>query len=234
VTVPEYDVEFLGAEKCGEDILIARFERPVGYEFAPGQWFTLRLQTEAGSQTRTFSHCSAPRDDQLEMATRLSGSAFKIALARLSRGDVVRIAGPGGRLALPDGAPKVVFLAGGVGITPIRSMLRDAVQRDRRFTDAALFYGNRDAGCSPFLAEFEQMGSHGVRVVVCYERPPEGWLGESGFITAEIVRRHLDPSQGQLFVVTGPPAMVEAMEQVLDDLGVADERRLVERFGSAR
>lgn len=232
--MPEHDVKFLGAKKCGEDILIARFQRPAGYEFAPGQWFTLRLETDSGPQTRTFSHCSAPRDDQLEMATRLSGSAFKVALAALRRGDIVRIAGPGGRLALPDETARVAFLAGGVGITPIRSILRDAAQHERGFTDAVLFYGNRDESCAPFLAEFEEMEGLGVRVVACYERPPDGWLGESGFITAEMVRRHLDPAEGHLFVVTGPPVMVEAMERVLGELGVADERRLVERFGTAQ
>lgn len=227
-----YDVTFLGAEMCGEDVLMARLQRPEGYEFAAGQWFTLRLETASGPQSKTFSHCSAPQDLELEMATRLSGSAFKNALAALPAGAPVHIAGPGGSFGLPPTTQRVVFLAGGVGITPVRSILRDAVRSGRRFTEAVLLYGNRDGSCVPFADEFQAMGDEGIRTVVCYERPPDGWRGESGFITAQTVRRHLDPSQGHLFVVTGPPPMVAAMERVLDALRVPSSRRLVERFGS--
>lgn len=227
-----YDVAFLGRSDCGGDIATMRFGRPDGYAFSAGQWFTLRLDTADGSHTETFSHCSAPSDPDLEMTTRLSCSPFKIALAGLAPGARVHIAGPGGHLSLSDHITRVAILVGGVGITPIRSILRDAVARGRRFEDALLLYGNRDESCAPFLGEFEAMGDIGVRVVVCYERPPARWAGESGFITAEMVRRHFDMCDERPFVVTGPPAMVSAMELVLDTLEIPDSRRVVERFGS--
>jgi ferredoxin-NADP reductase len=225
-----HTVALISQQACGADIRILRFERPSQYLFRPGQWFTLSLQTAEGVITETFSHCSAPGDPYLEMATRLSGSAFKQALAALANGDEVRIAGPGGRLALPKDTARVAFLVGGVGITPVRSMLRHAMQTGSAFTDALLVYGNRDESCAPFLDEFEAMASVGVRVVVCYERPSVGWEGESGFITQDTVRRHMDPGDGRLFVVTGPPVMVAAMESVLGNLAVPPERRLIERF----
>ncbi len=103
--------------------------------------------------------------------------------------------GPGGRLALPADATRVAFLVGGVGITPVRSMLRDAVVQGRRFDDALLFYGNRDDSCVPFEEEFEAMADIGVRTVLCFEHPPIGWQGDSGFITAEMVGRLLTPEQ---------------------------------------
>jgi ferredoxin-NADP reductase len=218
---------------CGADIRILRFERPPGYAFRPGQWFTLSLETTQGTQTKTFSHCTAPQDPYIEMATRMSDSVFKQALDALEPGATVRIAGPGGRLHLPEEARRVTFLAGGVGITPVRSILRDAVQREYEFDDALLLYGNRDESCTPFLGELEAMRGIGVRVVVCYERPSVGWQGESGFITEDTIRRHMDPSDGRLFVVTGPPPMVGAMESVLSNLAVPPERWLVERFSGA-
>jgi ferredoxin-NADP reductase len=226
-----YDVRFLERFECGSDIETLRFERPEGYSFSPGQWFTLRLETDDGPHTETFSHCSAPSDGYLELTTRISGSAFKRALAQLARGTIAHIAGPGGHLSLPDGIARVAFLIGGVGITPIRSILRDAAARGRTFEDALLLYGNRDDSCVPFLGELESMGAIGVRVVACYERPPSGWAGESGLITAETVRRCLPADDGRPYVVTGPPAMVSAMERVLDDLSVPAPQRVIERFG---
>ena len=213
-----FEVEFLEYNTCGADIRTLRFTRPAGYIFKPGQWFTLTLNTSQGLHTETFSHCSAPGDSYLDLTTRISGSPFKQALASLEPGARVPLRGPGGRLSIAEQVRRVVFLAGGVGITPIRSILRDAGQRGRTFDDALLLYGNRDESCAPFLGEFEALGGIGLRVVVCYERPPVGWLGESGFITAE----------------TGPPAMVDAMGRVLDDLAVTEERRLIERFTTGK
>ena len=227
-----YDVAFLARTDCGTEIATMRFERPLDYVFAPGQWFTLRLSPPDGPIAETFSHCSAPGDAYLEITTRLSASPFKRSLAALQPGEVVHIAGPGGRLSLPDSVSRVAFLIGGVGITPVRSILRDAAARGRRFDDALLLYGNRDESCVPFVDEFEAMGDIGVRVVPCYERPSEEWDGERGFVTAEMVRRHMPVGDGRPFVVTGPPPMVSAMEIVLDELAIPTAERIIERFGS--
>jgi glycine betaine catabolism B len=226
------EVRFSERFMCGADVATFRFERPAGYAFSPGQYLSLRVDTAEGPQAKPFSICSAPGDDYLEITTRLSGSAYKNGLLALEPGVLVHVSGAAGHLGVPEGATQVAFLVGGVGITPVRSILRDAVQRSRRFDDAFLMYGNRDETCVPFGDEFAEMGAIGVRTVVCYEHPPEGWTGESGFITAEMVRRYVDPAGDRRpFVVAGPPPMVAAMERVLDDLGIEDERRLVERFG---
>jgi ferredoxin-NADP reductase len=227
-----YEVAFLGVERCGTDIWSLRLERPGGYEFEAGQWFRLTLQTTDGPVAETFSHCSAPSDPYLELTTRRSGSPFKQALEGLSPGDRVRIAGPGGRLRVADDVGRVAFLIGGIGITPVRGILRDAASRNRHFDDALLLYGNRDETCVPFIGELSKLGGIGVRVVVAYEHPPLEWTGETGFITAEMVRRHMGADDGRPFVVAGPPAMVSAMEAVLDGLGVPAGRRMVERFTS--
>lgn len=226
-----HEVRLVGREPCGEDILTLRFSRPEGYEFTAGQWFTLTIETDEGSETKTFSHCSAPADDYLETTTRLSSSAFKTALARMMPGARAQIAGPGGRLTLSPDADRLCFLVGGTGITPVRSILRDAMQHDRMFADALLLYGNRDESCVPFAEEFARMSTHGVRLELCFEKPPVDWQGEAGFITADTVRRHLDDVHATPFFVAGPPLMVAAMERVLDDLEVSAALRHIERFG---
>lgn len=228
-----YQVEFLGKQSCDESVVTLRFSRPEGYSFRAGQWFRLFLQTADGELAETFSQCAAPGDEELEMTTRLSGSAFKIALAALERGAVMSISAPGGRLAIPEGARRVCFLVGGVGITPVHSMLRDAQQGGRTFDDALLFYGNRDERCAPFAGEFQSMAAIGVRTVLCFEHASESWKGERGFITVETVARHLDPRDGRPFLVAGPPVMVEVMQRILDELGVPESDRIVEHFGAA-
>ena len=89
------------------------------------------------------------------------------------------------------------MLVGGTGITPVRSVLRDALQRGRRFSEAVVFYGNRDLSCEPYLDELAAMGGIGVRLVRVLEHPGPEWEGESGFIGAELVKRHADIRDGR-------------------------------------
>ena len=215
------------------DVVSFRFEKPAGHVFKAGQWFRLTLDAPSDTQlTETFSYSSAPHDSVIELTTRISGSAFKTALDALEPGRSVHIVGPGGRLAISDDLQRVVFLTGGTGITPVRSILRDAAARGRGFDDALVLYGNRDETCVPFGAELAEMADIGVRLVLCYERASDTWQGERGFITAETVLRHA-AVDSRPFVVTGPPVMVGAMERVLDELSVPPEHRLVERYGPA-
>jgi len=229
---PRYSVELLEREACGGDVVTFRFARPKELSFCAGQWISLELIVDGRPNAETFTICSAPVDDFLEVTTRLSGSAYKNALNRLNAGDSAFVIGPGGRLALPTGASRLAFLVGGVGITPVRSMLRQACAEGVRFDDAVVFFANRDVSCVPFQRELEAMGAHGVRTVLCLEHPPTDWEGESGFITAQTVRRHLPVDDARPYIVTGPPPMVAAMEGVLDDLAVPESLRIIERFGA--
>ena len=231
--IRNHDSRLLSRVPCGAEVASFRFARPDGYEFTAGQWMRLTLRTDDGPETKTFTHSSAPADPYLEITTRLSGSPFKQALAGLAEGDAVEISGPGGRLSLPEGASRVVFLVGGVGVTPARSLLRDAGQSGRRFDDALVIFGNRDQTCAPYLEELAALEDIGVRIVPVFESAGPEWAGERGLVSAELVRRHVDPADGRPFVVAGPPMMVEAMEAVLDELGIDSKRRIIERFGAS-
>jgi ferredoxin-NADP reductase len=219
-------------ERCAADVVLVRLARPEAYTSRAGQWFRLTLDTAEGVETKTFTNAAAPSDGWLEIATRISGSAFKARLERLGVGDEVAIVGPGGRLSLAPEERRVAFLVGGVGITPARSILRDATQHRRSFDDALVVYGSRDTTCIPYLEELHAMSSAGVRVVTVLEHPPTGWHGERGFVTAELVDRHGDICDGRPVFVSGPPPMVEAMQSVLDELGVEPGRRRIEWFGA--
>ncbi|MDH4139749.1 MAG: FAD-dependent oxidoreductase [Coriobacteriia bacterium] len=226
-----HSVRLLRREDICDDVALFSFSRPKEYAFAAGQYLRLHLEPSEGPSAKPFSHCSAPGDEAIEITTRLSGSPFKRALAGLQPGGGVRVSGPMGHFLLPDPPPKVVFLVGGIGITPVRSMIRDAVARSNGL-DAVLVYGNRSPACVPFRSEFEGLEEYGIRVLHVFEQAGEDWRGETGFISAAVVRNGVPDSASRLFVTAGPPVMVEAMEMVLNQLSVDEERRLVERFGT--
>lgn len=225
-----FAVRLLERRECGRGIVVVRWSRPAGYEFLPGQYFMLRLQTAEGLLAKPFSFASAPGDPYVEMATRVSSSAFKQALIALPVAGDAEISAAAGGLVLPEGTLNVGVLVGGVGITPVRSILRDAMQRGTGL-DVVLVYGNRDESCMPFAAELDAMAPHGVRVEHVLERASTSWAGHTGLISADLAHRLIPDAGQRLFVVAGPPAMVAAMEAVLDALGVEPQRRLIERFG---
>jgi len=228
-------VTFVGSERTCSSTASFLFTRPEGYTFQPGQYMSLTLQTREGEQTKQFSHCDSPADDEARILTRLTGSAFKEALLALRPTDEVEVSGPFGRLLLPPGVTKAAFLVGGVGVGPARCMVRDAAQRGTGLT-ALVFDGNLDETCVPFKDEFDgyERDDPRVRFVHVLEKPSEAWTGERGYITADLVRRHCDPADGWHWFVTGPPAMVTAMRQVLKDLAVPAARSSFELFAGYR
>jgi ferredoxin-NADP reductase len=192
----EYTVAFREHIPCGESVGTFRFDKPDGYEFSAGEFFSLALETREGTP-----------------------------------GTEVHIAGPRGRLKLDESVRRVAFLVGGIGVTPARSIVRDAVQR-RSGLEIALFYGNQDERCIPFREEFAgyEREHPEIRVIDVLFDPPEGWPGETGFITAEVVRRHVDALDGWHWVVAGPPPMIEPMKAVLAELAIPAERVSLESF----
>lgn len=222
-------IAYTGSSACGAGVLTCAFEKPEGYEFVPGQYFMLELETSEGPVAKPFSHAAAPHDDWIEITTHLSGSPFKQALLGLEPGDEVWAGDAAGRLVLPVPPPDVVFLIGGVGITPVRSMVRHAVRQKAGLT-AIVLYGNRSAECIPYREELDSYASEGIDCIHVLERPPADWSGASGLITPELVAERVADIADRLFVTAGPPGMVAAMEACMDDLGIDASSRLVERF----
>jgi ferredoxin-NADP reductase len=213
-----------------------RFSRPVNYRFEAGQYFTVTIPSPAGPLEHTFSHCDSPTENFVELTTRLTGSDFKNALDALPLGAEAEFQGPMGRFVFRYEAPRIAFLTGGVGITPIRSMLRyladtggagrtegqELVLLYGCMTEDAVVYGDQ-------LDEFAKT-IPGLRVVLVVTEPTERWQGYRGFITADILRAELaDPAVWTYYIV-GPPPMVTAMEKILGVLEIPEAQVLVESF----
>lgn len=215
------------------DLASFRFAKPEGFSYQAGQWFTITIPSPSGPMSKPFTYSSSPTEPFLQLTTRLSGSDFKNALDALTPGTEVTMQGVFGNFTLKPGLSRLAFLAGGVGVTPIRSILRFLADTGGAGLEVVVFYGNLNEDNIPFKEEFEEFERvlAGVRVVHVLMQPREDWTGYRGFITSEIIGRELGDPTAWTFYTSGPPPMVAAMRKALDELGVPKEQQVEENFG---
>jgi predicted ferric reductase len=204
-----------------------------GFTFAPGQFGWLSIHRSPFALTQHPFSFSSNGDDsgQLQMSIKDLGD-FTATISTIAPGTRAYIDGPHGVFS-PDRypGPGLVFLAGGVGIGPIRSMLLTLAARgDRR--PCYLFFGTRRVADAAYYDEILELRAHlNLTVTLVVSAPPSDWTGERGYVDAETLRRHLPADRQALqFFICGPGAMQDAMEDTLHELGVAGERVHTERF----
>jgi ferredoxin-NADP reductase len=235
--MPSYQVQLAAREQIAEVTVAFRFEKPAGFAFKPGQAIVLELAdppAAEGQRRRTFSLVSAPFESALVVATRMRDTAFKRALNALPEGASVKLIGPMGQFTLADAARPAVFIAGGIGITPFMSMLRQAA-RDRSPQTLLLLYSNRRPEDAAFLGELQDLerSNSNFRLVATMTDMASSarhWGGETGLLNADTIRRCADGLAAPIYYVVGPPAMVTAMQETLRGAGVADSDIRSEEF----
>ena len=216
--------------------LLALFDVEDYPEYRPGAYFWVELPDRGHADEkglrRHISLVTSPTERPLVgLATRLRDSAFKRTLAELEVGDEVEVEEPKGSFLLPeDTSADYVFVAGGIGITVFRSMLRYIADRDLPYT-VTLCYSNRDRESAAFLDELEELEQRieGLRVVLTMTEE-EGWEGESRRIDAAVLRDQVGELHDKQFLVAGPPAMTEAVVSALHAAGVPEDRVLAGKF----
>jgi ferredoxin-NADP reductase len=204
--------------------------------FKPGQYMTLNLPnppyTDEKGNMRVFSIVNSPEEkNTLTLATRMSQSAFKRSLAEMAIGSEIDVKFIGGEFLLPESQErKIVFIAGGIGITPFISMLRH-VDRNRLDTNITLIYSNRNQKSTAFLEELAAIAkkNKNVRLVMTMTDDP-AWNGESSQISAELVKRSVADYKDSTYMIVGPGGMVAAMSDMLSSIGVSKEDIFVESF----
>jgi len=240
VTTPtSHETKLLAREEVAAGTMAFRFTRPEGFIFKAGQSIDVTLidppETDAEGDTRTFSIASAPYEPDLLIATRMRDTAFKRVLAKAAAGLSVRIEGPSGSFTLHKNAAKpAVFIAGGIGITPFRSIIRQAVF-EKAPHSLYLFYANRRPEDAAFLDELEEAArAHASLKVIATMTEMTGsartWTGQTGVITQDLLSLHVASLQGPTFYVAGPPAMVAALRDVLIASGVDEDDLRSEDF----
>ncbi len=226
-------------EEVAEGTMAFHFAQPADFQFRAGQSIDITLlnppETDAEGNTRAFSIASAPFDADLMIATRMRDTAFKRVLRSATPGLQVKIEGPSGSFVLHRKAERAgVFLAGGIGITPFLSILRQATH-DRAPHQLYLFYGNRRPEDAAFLDALTAIPSqnpnfHLIATMSEMEKSHREWQGETGFIDKTMLTEHLSTLQGPIYYIAGPPAMVAAMRRTLTEAGVDEDDIRTEEF----
>jgi len=215
------------------------FEKPEAFAFEAGQFanFTLlALQdSDLKGNTRVLSLASAPYERNLMVAMRVRATAFKRTLNSLPLGAELLLQGPYGSMTLPrNNTRPAVFLAGGIGITPFRSLIWNAAESlspCRIF----LFYSVRVPEEAAFLEELQEMERYNGRYkFVCTVTQPDmtrtPWLGETGRISIEMLSKSIPDLSVPIYYIAGPPAMVTGVREMLIGAGIAEEDIRAEEF----
>jgi ferredoxin-NADP reductase len=196
-------------------------------DYRPGQYFWVELlnapyQDEKGVRRHITAVTSPSERGVIGLCTRLRESAFKRSLAALAVGAEVEIEPPKGTFVLPEESSRpLVFVAGGIGITPFRSMLR-YIQDERLPHRVTLIYSNRDRESAAFLDELEEIerANPNVRLIVTMTED-ENWSGERRRIDAAFLEDQLGDELNEAnYLVAGPPAMAQAVSAELEKAGV--------------
>ena len=224
-----YTVRLTSKTELAEGTMAFYFEKPKDFQFQPGQSVDLTLiappETDDEGNRRAFSIASAPYEEGLMFATRMRDTAFKRVLRKLPLGSELQLEGPFGVMTLDKAESRpAVLLAGGIGITPFRSMIVEA-SKQKWQRPLWLFYSNRRQEDAPFLSELRetQTNNPNYKLIATLTEPEKSqpaWSGETGYINIAMLTRYLGGLMSAVYYTAGPPAMVAAMLAMLGKGGV--------------
>lgn len=231
------NVRLIRKEPIARETMAFFFEKPKDFDYRAGQFGDITLidppETDAEGNVRGFSFITAPYEPEIGFATRLRDTAFKRVLRDLAPGSEVKLDAPYGdfRLHNKESRP-AVFLIGGIGATPVRSILAQATH-DRTGHRILLLHANRTIDDAPFQADFARFAEQNPNfrfVPVVTDSVPPAWKGESGRIAAETIRRWVPELAGPIWYLSGPEGMVKAMRRLLVELAIDEDDIRTEEF----
>ena len=213
--------------------------------YKAGQYSVVDLGTKEDPEgpVRSFTIASSPTEkDFILISTRIRDTLFK-KLASLDLGTLVNITAPMGKFVLPDdhSSESVVFLSGGIGVTPFRSMVKYATDKQLPLK-ITVFDSNRDQDNILYKKEFDECVTENKNLKIIYTIADErqessiqydDWKGERGFINKAMLVKYLsaDELDNSIFYICGPPSMLKAMQKLLQyDLHIPKERIKIQEF----
>ncbi len=228
----EFDTSVDEIIRRTHDVKSFRFKRPHGFDYDPGQFFFITIVIDGEKNIKHFTISSSPTEKEfIEFTKRITEHEFSIALDKLKIGDWVHIDGPYGDFTFKGEYPWVAMMTGGIGITPLRSMIKYCIDKGIK-SRITLLYGNRSEENIVFREELGRMEkeNRNLRIVHTLSRPGEGWKGRRGHIDIQMVREEIPDHDEHVFYVCGPPSLVTDCVSVLKALKVSDDKINKEDF----
>lgn len=230
----------------GTDVMSFKFSRSDEHNdlnYRAGQYAIIDLGTmeDPKGPMRSFTMASSPTENTILITTRIRDTPFKEKLANLAIESTAKITSPLGEFVLPeDHSRPIVFLSGGIGVTPFRSMIKYATDNHVP-SKITMFDSNRNVENTLFKEEFDDCLNRNNNLKIVYtiteekekSNNAEGWKGERGYINEEMLTKYLTRNEldNSIFYICGPPGMLNAMQKMLEDhLHIPKQRIKIEEF----
>lgn len=232
-------IKLIKKEEVAEGTMAFHFTKPENLTYKSGQSMDMFLidppETDQEGNKRSFSFTSAPYEDYISIATRMRDTAFKHVLKVMDENQQVQIEAPFGSMTLHnDTAKPAVILAGGIGITPFYSIVKEAAH-DKLPHKIFLFYSNRRPEDTAFLKELQELEKQNpnfklVATMTDMDESAQPWAGETGYITKEMVAKYVPDITSVIGYLAGPASMVSAMRKLFNEAGLNDDYIRSEEF----
>lgn len=194
--------------------------RREAFDFTPGQF--VQVSVEGVSEAPISLNSSPFKESSFSLCLEKKGRVTQ-ALFELEEGDTVWIRGPyGNGFPLEEVEGKhILFVAGGIGLAPLRSAIEYVYERRDSYREVQIMYGDKSANCLLFLRHFDKWDEYFDMHTIC-EEAGEEWTGEEGVVTDLLDKVYINPRHGVTFTC-GPPVMYKFVIPELTKLGFADE-----------
>src|SRR3989338_8618477 len=192
-------------------------------DYKHGQYFIMELGIDDPENTRPLSIASSPTENFLLFSTKISQSAFKQKFNSLKIGDKVKLKGPMGIFTLKENAKNIVFLGGGIGITPFRTMIK--YSGDKKLPiKLTLLYSNKTTADICYKDEWEVFQKQNPKLKVVHTITDDVSLqGRKGRINEAMIREFCNDLNSTLFYICGPPGMVDGLSNLLKTMSIPSQ-----------
>lgn len=235
-----FQLKFQKKEQVADGTWSFYFEKPADFSFEAGQYVALVLPRlvapDKRGPVRSLSICSAPFEASIVFTMRITESGFKQTIMVLEPGEMVQATKPIGHFTLAhatDGKP-IIFIAGGIGVTPVRSIVKEA-EHSASNRSFFFFYSNRLKKDAAFHDELRGVKLENYRYIPTFSQETAvctDGTEERGYICESMLKKYLSLEQIEesWYYLVGAPAFIEAMEKMLGDLGIREERMVNDPF----
>lgn len=235
--MPKINIKLRSKEEVAAGTMAFHFDKPEGFHFKAGQFADYTIadpaETDAEGDTRGFS-LGAPCENDILFTTRMRDTAFKRNMKKMAIGTELIFDAAYGSFTLQNNTNiPAVFLSGGIGITPMRSMILQATH-DKTEHKIFLFYANKTPKDAAYLEELLAAEKENPKFkMIPSMTDVEGskdWKGETGFFTKEMLQKYIGDLLIPIYYISGPPTMVTSIRKTLSEAGIDDDNIRTEEF----